>query len=80
MIRKLQLLVAAVVLVIAAFSTALPFLFYLLYLAILVVGGSPGHRRNILEPAYTHLGIGISTKGKEYYVTQSFGASSNNSP
>lgn len=41
---------------------------------------SPGHRRNILEPAYTHLGIGISTKGKEYYVTQSFGASSNNSP
>ena len=40
MVRKLQLLVAAVVLVIAAFSTALPFLFYLLYLAILVVGGS----------------------------------------
>ncbi len=40
MIRKLQLLVAAVVLVIAAFSTALPFLFYLLYLAILIVGGS----------------------------------------
>src|SRR5438093_9589099 len=40
MIRKLQLLVATVVLVIAAFSTALPFLFYLLYLAILVIGGS----------------------------------------
>jgi uncharacterized protein (DUF58 family) len=40
MVRKLQLLVAAVILVIAAFSTALPFLFYLLYLAILVVGGS----------------------------------------
>ncbi len=40
MIRKLQLLVAVAVLVIAAFSTALPFLFYLLYLAILVVGGS----------------------------------------
>jgi uncharacterized protein (DUF58 family) len=40
MIRKLQLLVATVILVIAAFSTALPFLFYLVYLAILVVGGS----------------------------------------
>jgi uncharacterized protein (DUF58 family) len=39
-IRKLQLVVAVAVLVIAAFSTALPFLFYLLYLAILVVGGS----------------------------------------
>jgi uncharacterized protein (DUF58 family) len=38
--RKLQLVVAVAVLVIAAFSTALPFLFYLLYLAILVVGGS----------------------------------------
>ncbi|MEA2619832.1 MAG: hypothetical protein QOC97_605 [Chloroflexota bacterium] len=40
MIRKLELLVVAVVLVVAAFSTALPFLFYLLYLAILVIGGS----------------------------------------
>jgi uncharacterized protein YkwD len=41
---------------------------------------SPGHRRNILEPAFTHLGIGISTKGKEYFVTQSFGASSKQKP
>ena len=40
MIRKIQLLVATVILVVAAFSTALPFLFYLLYLAILVIGGS----------------------------------------
>ena len=40
MIRKLELLVVAVVLVVAAFSTGLPFLFYLLYLAILVIGGS----------------------------------------
>ncbi len=40
MIRKLELLVVAVVLVVAAFSTALPFLFYLLYLAILIIGGS----------------------------------------
>ena len=40
MIRKLELLIVAVVLVVAAFSTAVPFLFYLLYLAILVIGGS----------------------------------------
>src|SRR4249919_618821 len=40
MIRKLELLVITVILVVAAFSTALPFLFYLLYLAILVIGGS----------------------------------------
>jgi uncharacterized protein (DUF58 family) len=39
-IRKLELLIVAVVLVVAAFSTALSFLFYLLYLAILVIGGS----------------------------------------
>ena len=39
-IRRLQLLVIAAVLVVAAFSTGLPFLFYLVYLAILVVGGS----------------------------------------
>jgi uncharacterized protein (DUF58 family) len=39
-IRKLELLIVAVVLVVAAFSTALAFLFYLLYLAILVIGGS----------------------------------------
>ncbi len=39
-IRKLELLIVAVILVVAAFSTALPFLFYLLYLAILVIGGS----------------------------------------
>jgi uncharacterized protein (DUF58 family) len=39
-IRKLELLVVATFLVVAAFSTGLPFLFYLLYLAILVIGGS----------------------------------------
>jgi len=39
-IRKLELLLVAVVLVVAAFSTGLLFLFYLLYLAILVIGGS----------------------------------------
>lgn len=40
MIRRLQLLVLGAVLVVAAFSTGLPFLFYLVYLGILVVGGS----------------------------------------
>jgi uncharacterized protein (DUF58 family) len=40
MLRRLQLLVIGVVLVVAAFSTGQPFLFYLVYLAILVVGGS----------------------------------------
>jgi uncharacterized protein (DUF58 family) len=40
MIRRLQALIAAAILVVTAFSTGLPFLFYLLYLAILIVGGS----------------------------------------
>ncbi len=40
MIRRFQLIVIAAILVIAAFSTELGFLFYLVYLAILVVGGS----------------------------------------
>ena len=40
MVRRLQLLAIGAVLVIAAFSTGLQFLFYLLYLAILVIGGS----------------------------------------
>jgi len=40
MLRRLQLLVVGAVLVVAAFTTGEPFLFYLLYLAILVIGGS----------------------------------------
>ncbi|MDQ3937460.1 MAG: hypothetical protein M3253_02125, partial [Chloroflexota bacterium] len=40
MFRKLQLLALGLVLVIAAFSTGAPFLFFLLYLAILVTGGA----------------------------------------
>ena len=40
MLRRLQLLVIASILVVAAFSTGLPFLFYLVYLSIFVVGGS----------------------------------------
>jgi uncharacterized protein (DUF58 family) len=40
MIRRLQLLAIAAVVVVAAFSTGLPFLFYLVYLGVVVVGGS----------------------------------------
>ncbi len=39
-LRRLQLLLISAVLVVAAFSTGLPFLFYLVYLGIIVVGGS----------------------------------------
>jgi uncharacterized protein (DUF58 family) len=40
MIRRLQLLLLGTVVVVAAFSTGLAFLFYLVYLGLLVVGGS----------------------------------------
>ena len=40
MIRRLQFLIVAVVLVMAAFSTGLGFLFYIVYLGLLAVGGS----------------------------------------
>jgi uncharacterized protein (DUF58 family) len=40
MIRRLEVLIFAAVLVVAAFSTGLAFLFYLVYLGVLVVGGS----------------------------------------
>ena len=38
--RRLQLLLIAAILLVAAFSTGLTFLFYLVYLAIIVIGGS----------------------------------------
>jgi uncharacterized protein (DUF58 family) len=38
--RRLQLLILAVVLVVAAFSTGLPYLFFLVYVGLLVGGGS----------------------------------------
>ncbi len=34
---------------------------------------SPGHRRNILDPAYDSLGVGVAVKDKECYATQCFG-------
>ena len=62
MIRKLQLVIAVAVLVIAAFSTALPFLFYLLYLAILVIGGS-----------YVLVRLGLTDLEAGYAVSQLHG-------
>jgi len=61
-IRKLELLVITVVLVVAAFSTAEPFLFYLLYLAILVIGGS-----------YVLVRLGLSDLEAGYAVSQLHG-------
>jgi uncharacterized protein (DUF58 family) len=40
MLRRIQVLVLAAILLIAALSTGAPFLFFLVYLAILIVGGS----------------------------------------
>lgn len=33
---------------------------------------SPGHRANILNPNYTHLGVGVSVQGKDIRATQNF--------
>jgi uncharacterized protein YkwD len=33
---------------------------------------SPGHRANLLNPNYTHLGVGVSASGKEVRATQNF--------
>jgi len=33
---------------------------------------SPGHRKNMLEPNYTHLGVGVAARGKDCYATQIF--------
>jgi uncharacterized protein YkwD len=44
-------------------------------LARVIVDGwmsSPGHRANILNPAYTGLGVGVSVLGKEIRATQVF--------
>ena len=62
MVRKVELLIVVVVLVVAAFSTALPFLFYLLYLGILVIGGS-----------YVLVRLGLSDLEAGYAVSQLHG-------
>ena len=33
---------------------------------------SPGHRRNVLDPNYTRLGVGVAAKDKMCYATQIF--------
>jgi uncharacterized protein YkwD len=33
---------------------------------------SPGHRRNILTPGFTHLGVGVAGSGREIRATQIF--------
>ena len=41
----------------------------------LIVDGwmtSPGHRRNILDPNYTHIGVGVAAKDTICYATQVF--------
>jgi uncharacterized protein YkwD len=41
----------------------------------LIVDGwmtSPGHRRNILDPSFTHLGVAVSARDKMCYATQIF--------
>jgi uncharacterized protein (DUF58 family) len=59
LLRRLQLLVIGLVLVVAAFSTGLSFLFYLVYLAILVIGG-----------AYVLTRLGLSDLEAGYAVNQ----------
>ena len=59
MFRRLQLLVLATVLVVAAFSTGEPPLFYLVYLGILVIGGS-----------YVLTRLGLSDLEAGYAVSQ----------
>jgi len=61
-IRRLEVLIVATILVVAAFSTGQPFLFYLLYLAILVVGGS-----------YVLVRLGLTDLEAGYAVSQLHG-------
>ncbi|MDO9531093.1 MAG: CAP domain-containing protein [Deltaproteobacteria bacterium] len=45
------------------------------YLAQKIMDGwmnSPGHRKNILDPGYTHLGVGVMAKNQEVKATQVF--------
>jgi uncharacterized protein (DUF58 family) len=62
MLRRLQAIILATILVVAAFSTGWPFYFYLLYLVILVVGGS-----------YVLVRLGLSDLEAGYAVSQLHG-------
>jgi uncharacterized protein (DUF58 family) len=61
-IRRLEVLIVTTILVVAAFSTGLLFLFYLLYLAIIVVGGS-----------YVLVRLGLTDLEAGYAVSQLHG-------
>lgn len=41
-----------------------------------VVGwmNSPPHRKNLLSPMFTHIGIGVGKNGRTYWLTQNFSA------
>ena len=41
---------------------------------------SPGHRRNILTPGFTRLGVGVAGSGREVRATQIFVAMGAQSP
>ncbi len=62
MIRRLELLLVTAFLIVAAFSTGWPYLFYLLYLAILVIGGS-----------YVLVRLGLTDLEAGYAVSQLHG-------
>ncbi len=62
MIRRLQALVVATILIVASFASGQPFLFYLLYLGVLVVGGS-----------YVLTRLGLSDLEAGYAVNQLHG-------
>ena len=62
MIRRLELLLVSAFLVVAAFSTGWTFLFFLLYLAILVIGGS-----------YVLVRLGLTDLEAGYAVSQLHG-------
>src|SRR6185295_14223227 len=62
MFRRLQAIALATILVVAAFSTGYDFLFYLLYLAILVIGGS-----------YVLVRLGLTDLEAGYAVSQLHG-------
>jgi uncharacterized protein (DUF58 family) len=61
-IRRLQALAITTIVVVAAFSTGMPFLFYLLYLGILVIGGS-----------YVLVRLGLTDLEAGYAVSQLHG-------
>jgi uncharacterized protein (DUF58 family) len=62
MIRRLELLLVTAFLIVAAFSTGWPYLFFLLYLAILVIGGS-----------YVLVRLGLTDLEAGYAVSQLHG-------